>query len=409
MKKIFSYAMMLLAGTFALTSCEKDLDSNPTLIQPTEFTLNAPEAGLEVVDLAKSKGVRLTWSQPKYTEEHAPVVATYTVEISNTGKFEKAYDEEAEDNSAADHIALEESFTTCNALLDAADIDKSLMKLNQWEESEVPSNHEIYFRVKSAVKDAVMAEHGVIYSNIQNLFVSPYYIELSDAPVVMWYLVGNHFGGKWGSVIGETALPMFIIPGYDYDKKSGTGDITYENYFITGQFDNTNGNESSTAGFKIQRSDFNWDWGLTGDNGKFNTIIYRNGGGDGGHIVAEENGYYKITVNTKTLTAKMEKLDITPAVFDGVCLSGSFNEWADTDMLPYNSDGIENHVWYLTVDFDADQEVKFKQAGSWDSNWGSSEFPVGTGVGNGANIAVPAGKWLIIFNDITGEYNFIQL
>ncbi len=400
--------MLLLAGTFAMTSCDKDLDSNPTLVQPMEFKLNEAAAASQLVDLAKSEGIRLTWSQPQYTHDNAPVVPTYTVELSSTGEFYNAYNEEAEDNYAADHIALEESFTTCNALLNAADIDKSLMKLNQWEESEVPANHQIYLRVKSAVKDAVMAEHGAIYSNVVSLKVSPYYIELSDAPVVMWYLVGNHFGGKWGSVIGESALPMFIIPGYEYDKKSGTGDITYENYFITGQFDNTNGNESSTAGFKIQRDDFNWDWGLTGDNGKFNTIINRNGGGDGGHIVAEENGYYKITVNTKSLTAKMEKLDIAPAVFDGVCLSGSFNEWGDTDMLPYNTAGIENHVWYQTVEFAADQEVKFKQAGSWDSNWGSAEFPVGTGVGNGANIAVPAGKWLIIFNDITGEYNFIQ-
>ncbi len=400
--------MLLLASTFAMTSCDKDLDSNPTLVTAPSFKLNNAATAVETVDLAKSEGIRLTWSQPQYTIDNAPLVATYTVQLSNSDEFTQAYDDEAEDNSGANFIALEETFTTCNALLKAADIDKSLMKLNQWSESEVPGKHDVYVRVKSAVKSAVMEEHCVIYSDVVKLSVIPYYIELSDAPVVMWYLVGNHFGGKWGSVIGETALPMFIIPGYEYDKKSGTGEITYQNYFITGQFDNTNGNESSTAGFKIQRDDFNWDWGLTGDNGKFNTIINRNGGGDGGHIVAEADGYYKITVNTKSLSAKMEKLDISPAVFEGVCLSGSFNDWGDTAMSPYNTEGIENHVWYLAVDFDADQEVKFKQEGSWDSNWGSAEFPVGIGVGNGANIAVPAGKWLIIFNDITGEYNFIQ-
>ena len=34
-------------------------------------------------------------------------------------------------------------------------------------------------------------------------------------------------------------------------------------------------------------------------------IENRNGGGDGGHIVAAEAGYYTITINTADNTAKM--------------------------------------------------------------------------------------------------------
>lgn len=406
MKKIFSYAMLLLAGAFALTSCEKDLDSNPTLIQPESFVLNNPEVGTGVVDLAKSQGFNLTWSQPQYTAENAPVVATYTIQLSTSGDFTKAYDDAAEDNTGANYIVVDETTTTCATTVSAATVAKSLQKLNNYEEDAKLAEETLYVRVKSAVVDAALAGHNAIYSNVVSLKVLPYYVELKDAPIVMWYLVGNMFGGKWGSVVGETALPMFITPGYEYDKKTGEGEITYTNYFITGAYE---GNESGEAGFKIQRDDFNWDFGLTGDNGQYGVIINRNGGGDGGHIVAPENGYYKITVDTKTKTGKMEKQDISPAVFASVCMSGSFNDWSDTPMSAYNKDGVENHVWYLAVDFASDQEVKFKQADSWDSNWGSTDFPYGLGTNNGPNIACPAGKWLIIFNDITGEYNFISM
>lgn len=405
---------MLLAGMFILASCADDNDSNPTLIKPTEFVLNQPEAGLERLDLQKSEGINISWSQPVYTTMNAPVIATYTIQVSNVGTFNKEFDETMEDNTDADFISLPTTPTVCNTTISTAELDKALMQLNTWSENEVPSYLDLALRVKAAVIDAGLNNHNEIISNVVSIKAIPYYIELSDAPVVMWYLVGNMFGGKWGNVIGETALPMFIVPGYDYDKKTGCGEITYTNYFTTGDFEDTK-NECGTAGFKIQPSDFDWNHGFTGDNVdkagaqcSKGTIILRNGG-DGGHIVAPEDGYYKITVNTDKKTAKMEKLDITPNTFASVCLSGSFNEWGDTPMTAYNKDGVENHTWYSVVDFDADQQVKFKQEGSWDSNWGSVDFPNGNGVNNGENIAVPAGKWLIIFCDITGEYNFIAM
>ncbi len=400
---------MLLAGMFVLASCADDNDSNPTLVQPTSFVLNQPEVANVIVDLQKSEGINLTWSQPEYTTKNAPVVATYTVQVSNAGTFNKEYDENLEDNTGADFISLPTTPTVCNTSISTAELDKALMQLNTWAEDAVPSYLDLSVRVKASVIDAGLKEHNAILSNVVKIKTIPYYIELSDAPVVMWYLVGNMFGGKWGSVIGETALPMFVVPGYDYDKKTGCGEITYTNYFTTGDYDGNGGTESSTAGFKIQRDDFNWDWGLTGNSGVKGEIINRNGGGDGGHIVVPEDGYYKLTVDTDKKTGKMEKLDIAPSTFAGVSLSGSFNEWGDTPMSAYNKDGVENHTWYYVAEFDAAQEVKFKQAGSWDSNWGSTDFPYGIGVGNGANISVPAGKWLIIFCDITGEYNFIAL
>lgn len=412
MKKIFAYASVLAMSTLAFTSCEKDIVANPTLVTPTEFVLNEPSVGSSSVSLLLSTAVELEWSQPQYTQPNAPVVVDYAIQLGAKGtKWSQVYNVAAEDsvNAIADYIALDETFSTCKAAVPAEALDKAIMTLNKWEADSVPNKYELDVRVRAAVKDASFKEYGVVYSNAVTLTVIPYYIELADAPIVMWYLVGNMFGGKWGSDIGATALPMFIIPGYDYDKKDGTGDLNFTNYFITGEYE---GNECGTAGFKIQPDDFNWDLGMTGDNGEKGKIIFRNKGGDGGHIVAEADGYYTITMNTAKKEATFVKYEDAVAYTGEVAIIGAFNGWDEGTqemMLPYNREGVENHAWYIVREFAEDTELKFKAPGGWDTNWGAAEFPVGTGVGNGANIPVAAGKYCIIFNDITGVYNFHAL
>ena len=86
---------------------------------------------------------------------------------------------------------------------------------------------------------------------------------------------------------------------------------------------------------------------------------------------------------------------------------------ADADMLPVNKSG-ENHVWCytMTVAEGAVEQVKFKIAGSWDVNWGygSADGEVnscGKGTSGGKNIGVPEGTWIIMFNDITGEFSIV--
>ncbi len=54
--------------------------------------------------------------------------------------------------------------------------------------------------------------------------------------------------------------------------------------------------------------------------------------------------------------------------------------------------------------------VKFRQANSWTTNWGSSAFPSGTGVQNGDNINVTIpGTYSVSFNIQTGVYLFTLL
>jgi hypothetical protein len=216
----------------------------------------------------------------------------------------------------------------------------------------------------------------------------------------MWYLVGNNIAdGAWSDKPGESSIPMFIQSDFAYDKATGAGEITYLNYF-------------TTDGWKIQPEDFNWDLGFM-SSGNANEAIFRDGGGDNGNIWVEPEGYYLVTVNTGTNTCTIKQQDISPEVFDMICMAGSFNDWGDANMTPANKSG-ENHVWTYIMEVPAGEtvEMKFKMAGSWDINWGYGAAngevnTCGKCTLNGSNIGVPEGTWVIVFNDITGEFSII--
>lgn len=410
----------LLFGIISLfASCSDDNDSNPTLIQPTEFTLNTPEYANSTIDLEHSTGLGLTWSQPKYTADNAPINATYEVQVSPTNTFTVSTDEAAADESGEkvpDYAALSNTTEKCNVSASAEEIDKALVKILKWTEGNVPATQEVYVRVNAFVQEGTSRLNPVA-SNSVKLNVKPYYIELKDAVPTMWYLVGNMFGAKWADTksIGVDALPMFLKPNFSYDKKTGAGEIEYTNYFLTGDYDEKA--ECDGAGFKIMPSSFNWDYSMNADGATKGTIINRNGGSDGGHIVAPEAGYYTITLNTADNTAKMEKYEGAVNNYGTIQIAGSFNEWGDTPMLPYNTEGVENHAWYYVMDVAAGETVqfKFKIAGSWDTAWGygATDGAVNMygkcGTGGNSNLGLEEGKYVISFNDITGSFSIVKL
>ncbi|WP_294687027.1 SusE domain-containing protein [Prevotella sp.] len=409
----------LLFGIISLfASCSDDNDSNPTLIQPTEFTLNTPEYANSTIDLEHSTGLGLTWSQPKYTADNAPINATYEVQVSPTNTFTVSTDEAAADESGEkvpDYAALSNTTQKCNISASAEEIDKALVKILKWTEGNVPATQEVYVRVNAFVQEGTSRLNPVA-SNSVKLNVNPYYIELKDATPTMWYLVGNMFGAKWGNNkdIGVDALPMFLKPNFSYDKKTGAGEIEYTNYFLTGDYNDKA--ECDGAGFKILPLSFNWDNSMNADGATKGTIINRNGGSDGGHIVAPEAGYYTITLNTADNTAKMVKYEGTVNDYGTIQITGSFNEWADTPMLPYNTEGVENHAWYYVMDVAAGTtaQFKFKIAGSWDTSWGYGAADgainmYGKCDAGGKNIGLAEGKYVISFNDITGSFSIVKL
>ena len=299
----------LLVGIISLfASCSDDNDSNPTLIQPKEFVLNTPTYANATIDLERSTGLELTWSQPKYTADNAPINATYEVQVSPTNTFTVSTDEAAADESGEkvpDYAILSNTTQKCDISASAEEMDKALVKILKWTEENVPAEQEMYVRVNAYILEGT--NHlNPIASNSVKLNVKPYYIELKDATPTMWYLVGNMFGAKWAGTksIGVDALPMFLKPNFSYDKKTGAGEIEYTNYFLTGDYNEKA--EVDGAGFKILPASFDWEFSMNADAAQKGTIAYRgNGGGDGGHIVAPEEGFYTITINTADNTAKM--------------------------------------------------------------------------------------------------------
>lgn len=409
----------LLVGIISLfASCSDDNDSNPTLIQPKEFVLNTPAYANATIDLEKSTGLELTWSQPKYTADNAPINATYEVQVSPTNSFTVSTDEAAADESGEkvpDYAVLSNTTQKCNISASAEEMDKALVKILKWTEENVPAEQEMYVRVNAYILEGTSRLNPVA-SNSVKLNVKPYYIELKDAVPTMWYLVGNMFGAKWADnkSIGEDALPMFLKPNFSYDKKTGAGEIEYTNYFLTGDYDDKA--ECDGAGFKIMPSSFNWDYSMNADGATKGTIVNRNGGSDGGHIVAETAGYYTITLNTADNTAKMVKYEGNVTNYGTIQISGSFNDWADTPMLPYNTEGVENHAWYYVMDVPAGEtaQFKFKIEGSGDTSWGYGAEDgainmYGKCDAGGKNIGLAEGKYVISFNDITGSFSIVKL
>lgn len=409
----------LLVGIISLfASCSDDNDSNPTLIQPKEFVLNTPAYANATIDLEKSTGLELTWSQPKYTADNAPINATYEVQVSPTNSFTVSTDEAAADESGEkvpDYAVLSNTTQKCNISASAEEMDKALVKILKWTEENVPAEQEMYVRVNAYILEGTSRLNPVA-SNSVKLNVKPYYIELKDAVPTMWYLVGNMFGAKWANDknIGVDALPMFLKPNFSYDKKTGAGEIEYTNYFLTGDYNDKA--ECDGAGFKILPASFNWDYSMNADGATKGTIINRNGGSDGGHIVAPEAGYYTITLNTADNTAKMEKYEGAVNNYGTIQISGSFNDWTDTAMLPYNTEGVENHAWYYIMDVPAGDtaQFKFKIAGSWETSWGYGAEDgainmYGKCESGGKNIGLAEGKYVISFNDITGAFSIVKL
>lgn len=70
------------------------------------------------------------------------------------------------------------------------------------------------------------------------------------------------------------------------------------------------------------------------------------------------------------------------------------------------TDGITYSITNLVCNVGS---AKFRQNNEWTLNWGSVDFPTGNGTQGGNDIVIVlAGTYDVIFNRITGEYNFIN-
>ena len=178
MKKIFSFALMLMGLATALTSCSDDRDSNPTIGQPTQFVVNASPLASQYIQLSADNKVNLTWSQPNYGYN---ALATYQVQVGINNNGTVTWNTK----DGADKY-LESTYTICNADISGEEIAEAICEIDgvQDEEHYVGLGfREIAFRVKSSIQDSrgndvsgtvivsnpVIFEHMAAYCAIKSL------------------------------------------------------------------------------------------------------------------------------------------------------------------------------------------------------------------------------------------------
>ncbi len=77
---------------------------------------------------------------------------------------------------------------------------------------------------------------------------------------------------------------------------------------------------------------------------------------------------------------------------------------ADTNLV---QDPVDSAIWTLTIVLNTG-EAKFRANDDWIIDWGSEDFPEGTGVQGGPNIPVDSGEYNIRFNSESGDYIFAR-
>ena len=178
MKKIFSFALMLMGIATALTSCSDDRDSNPTIGQPTKFVVNTSPVASQYIQLSADNKVNLTWSQPNYGYN---ALATYQVQVGVNNGGNITWNTK----DGADKF-LATTYTQCNADISGEEIAEAICEIDGVtdEESYVDLGfREIAFRVKSSIQDSkgndvsgtvilsneVVFEHMAAYCAIKSL------------------------------------------------------------------------------------------------------------------------------------------------------------------------------------------------------------------------------------------------
>lgn len=396
MNKIFKSALLLVGAALMFTSCSDDRDSNPVLQQPESFVLNTPAYAAQAIDLARSQTVNFTWSQPDYGG--FPVACEYTVEVSATNQWTTPYSAEVADDSGetqCDYYTFENVFSTCEAKISAQDMAKALVVICNYVDGEVPAEQEVYARVKANTAGA-----QEVVSNVVKLLVNPYYIELKPADPVLWYMVGNCIGSNdWdngANSVGTGLIPLLPEPGADFDA-TGNGSLVYAGFFPAG------------GQFKFVMTPGDWNTQMNFTNIDSNTAGATDEDGDNHNIGIPEDGFYKITMNTVQGKVSIEKLDGTYPEFTSMGIPGEHNEW-DTSGNPLTAmgkrDNTQAHDWMGEITLDNAGKFKIAANGSWDVNWGGTDFPLGYGTKGGADIVAKPGKYTVYFNDVLGLYYF---
>ena len=140
---------MLMGFATALTSCQDDRDSNPTIGKPTQFVVNTSPVAGQYIQLSPDNKVNLTWSQPNYGYN---ALATYQIQVGVNNGGNIVWNEK----DGADKF-LETTYTQCNADISGEEIAEAICEIDGVEKEEDYVDmgfREIALRVKSSIQDS---------------------------------------------------------------------------------------------------------------------------------------------------------------------------------------------------------------------------------------------------------------
>ena len=378
----------MLCGLAVFASCDDDRENNPTLQTPTTFKLNTPVYSETNVDLRSTDSLSFSWSQPAYG---FPVAANYEMQFSPENKWTVSVDEAIADESGKTIPTYGSAGgvkSVVNSSVMSKDLATILERCEQWKDDAVPETQTVYARCMAVFSG------DTIYSNTVSFTVTPYYVELKNAAPNYWYLIGSCIGdGKWtnsAEALGTSVIPLYPITGQTYDAKTGDGVLSWTGYL-------------TTDGFKMVHVLGSWDEQAGSKDGG---IVWNDGGSS--NISVPENGIYTVKLDTKTQNLTIEKYSEAVKDYTTMFITGDFDSWkVATGMTAFSTfGGAQNHDWVYDLTVTADGGVKFTSDNAWSFNWGSTEFPFGTGLAGGSNIPAKAGSYKVFFNDITGEFVF---
>ena len=392
MTKILKSALLLLCTVCFFIACSDDNDENPTVKTPTTFHLNTPAlAANGVYDLANSKTIELTCSQPDYGY---PAVTKYTVEVATSADM-------------SDVKSMATTFTTAKMEVNAAELASLLTDLHVakgMKEEQFPITAPVYIRVKAVqtTADGHEIEGTSITSNVITL--NKVYLVFSLPPVKTpekLFLVGNFNKWSW-----DNALEMTPV--------NGSPNIFWHLVYIDG--------EGNSAGVK-----FNSDKAWNGKEAGFEKITINPASDNAadiinanGNIGSSKAGWYLMIVEC-TVVGRDIKYNVTfnkPNVYlQGACTaSGGWDLIPDNLFsVPATADGefvspaIGNAVSGGPSDGDPGVRICVKIPGM---DWWRSEFIVydkkiayrGTGGDQTPRVAGAVGQKVYLnFTNETGE------
>ena len=233
-----------------------------------------------------------------------------------------------------------------------------------------------------------------------------YEVTLSDDDKIQLHAIGEGFTKYDFIICQQTESHPYDKIDISFDMQ-GKGTLTWtgcipHGYFSivhkTGYYDDVVSEmwveNVNTGEYSVQN--------MIDDNPNYDTILL-------------DEGYYTITLDTRTMNLSIEPSDPNVPAYGSVVLVGYFNNWNNeaNPMDGVNTRlGLNNHDWWLgewtQTKTGYEGDVKFCLYGSWDYDWGTNTFPFGTGVQGGQNIPAKKGTYYVFLNDITGQYHFIK-